>query len=184
MVAINIDPKQMKRLEKALVNIKGGVPKVLSPAINRTLNKGRTEVKREIRKRYVIKAKDIPFAVIGSTTSRLSGEIRIKQGMLDLNKFKISPKGVQRRKTKKIIHATVRVGGGGDIPHGFVAAVGSYTGPFTRKGAGALPIRKRLTIGAGIMASQPAVGPAVQKAMEDMMAKRLDHELQRVLAKG
>jgi hypothetical protein len=175
----------MRRLERAVRQIADGVPRVLAPAINRALNKGRTTVKREIRKQYVIKAKDIPVMVRGANRARLSGEVRIQQGMMDLAKFKVTPKGVQKRKHKRPIRAQVRVGGGKLIPHGFVAAMPSgYTGPFTRKGPDRLPIRHRLTIGAPIMASQPTVGPAVNKAMGDELAKNIDSQIVRVMAKG
>jgi hypothetical protein len=57
-----------------------------------------------------------------------------------------------------------------------------YIGPFTRVGKARLPIRKRIAIGAPIMASQPNVGPAVNKAMGDTLAKAMDQQIKRVMA--
>jgi hypothetical protein len=183
MVQITISSAQIAKLTRALGHIKNGVPKALSPAINRALNTGRTVIKREIRKSYVIKAKDIPIKVVGATRSTLGGAIIIQQGMLDLNKFPVRPMFPVRGKGRKPVWAQVRKGGGGTMPGAFVSAVPSgYVGPFIRKGSSRLPIQKLVTIGAPIMASQPSVGPAANKAMGDTLDKRLDHEMKRVLA--
>lgn len=178
-VQLKIDASQMKKLERSLGHIKDGVPKALAPAINRALAGGQTTVKREVRKDYLIKAKDIPTSVHRATRSNLNGSIRIKQGMLDASKFVYRPKGVQRRKVKKPLFVQVKKGGGGFIKRGFVSGLG----PFQRRSeAPRLPIRKILVIGAPIMATQPAVGPAVNKVMGDTLAKRIDHEINRVMA--
>jgi hypothetical protein len=178
-VAIQIDSRQLAKLTRTLAGIQNGVPKALAPAINSALSKGQTTIKREIRKDYLIKAKDIPTAIHRATYSSLNGHILIRQGMLDISKFKYRPKGVQKRKKKKPLFAQVKKGKGGFIARGFV----SGKGPFQRRSfAPRLPIRKILVIGAPIMASQPNVGPAANKAMGDMLAKRVDHEMKRVLA--
>jgi len=186
MVQITIDPKQLAKLTKAVDHIKNGVPRALTPAINRALASGKTVVKREIRKEYLIKAKDIPIALHKASYGKMRGEIVIKDGMMPLGNFKVSPKGVQKRKNKQIIKAQVkRSASGGPLPHAFNLSLGNYTGPFMRyHGVGRLPIHRLLTISAPIMASQPTVGPAVNKVMGDTLAKRIDHEIVRLLEKA
>lgn len=207
MVEISIDSSELKQLQKTLKGIKNGVPRVVVPAINRALSSGQTTIKRQIRNSYTIKYKDIPTKVNRATrhtaTGEAGGNITIKQGMLDLNKFPFTPKKpfnlaswygkqtgvkitphpqVRRSRARPIMHVQVKRGGGKDIPHGFTAAMpAGYLGPFVRKGKTRLPIKKLVTIGAPIMATQPGVGPAVNKEMGDTLAKRLDHELERVL---
>lgn len=181
MVAINIDARQIAKLQRALKHIKDGVPKALAPAINRALDKGRTTVRREIRKVYLIKSKDIPITVKGANVGRLSGAITLRDGMLPLSKFKIVPSGYRRKTFKGGIFAQVKKGKGGNIKHGFWIPSG---GPFVRRGSARLPLKRLLTISAPIMASQPTVGPAVNKAMGETLAKRIDHEMNRVLARG
>jgi hypothetical protein len=185
MVIPTIDGSRMQQLVRTVEHIKNGVPRVLVPAINRALAKGRTEVKKEIRKLYMIKASNIPVAVerasYFSGTGGVSGAVTVHQGMLDLNKFRFNP----TTPAKRPLYAQVKRGGGGIIASGFTAAMDSgYVGPFVRKGASRLPVKKLLTISAAIMASQPTVGLAVNKAMGDTLDKRMDHELKRVLAKG
>ena len=184
MVEVSIDSRQLAKLTRAVANIQNGVARVLAPAINRALNSGRTTVRREIRKVYLIKQKDIPVAVHGASRQRLSGQIVIRDTMLDASKFIYKPRGIQKRKNKKPLFVQIKKGAGGYVKHAFVAQTGGYTGPFQRTQPERLPIRKLITIGAPIMASQPNVGPAVNKNMGDTLAKRIDHEIKRVMAKG
>jgi hypothetical protein len=182
MVAITINTQQMSKLTKALGHIKNGVPRALAPAINRALSSGQTVVKREIRKEYVIKAKDIPSRVKRANYTSLHGQIVIQDGMLELNKFRYNPKFAPHGKMRRPLFAQVRTKGGGTISRGFVADVGDYSGPFVRKGDARLPIKKLLAISGPIMASQPNVGPAANKRIGDVLDKRIDHEIKRVLA--
>jgi hypothetical protein len=183
MLAISF--AQQLKLDKALAGVKNGVPKALTPAINRALEAGRTVVRRQIREVYEIKQKDIPTNIRKANYSSLKGQIEIRDGMLDLAKFKVQPSSVQKRKNKRTIRATVKKGGGGLIPHAFVAQMRGYKGPFMRyKGVGRLPIHRLLAIGAPIMASQANVGPVANKKIGDVLAKRIDHEIKRVLAQG
>jgi len=178
-VTIQIDPGQLAKLQRTVGHIDRGVPRALAPAINRALAKGQTIIKREIRKEYLIKAKDIPTKVHRATFTSLGGSIRISQGMLDITKFRYRPMTVQRGKRKRPLFVQVKKSGGGFVARGFV----SGEGPFQRRSfAPRLPIRKIIAIGASIMATQPHVGPAANKAMGDTFAQRLDHEMQRVLA--
>lgn len=179
MVEVTIDGKQIAKLQKALGHIKDGVPKALSGAINKTLNRGRTVVRREIRKTYLIKQKDIPIKVKGASVGRLGGEIRIDDGMMPLNKFKLSPKGVQRRAHKKPIFAQVKKGAGGTLGRAFMT---SFGGPFARRGRERFPIKFLRTISAPIMATQPSVGPAANAEMSKALAKNMDNQIVRVMA--
>lgn len=176
---LTIDAKQMQMLERSVREIKDGVPKVLTPAINRALASGQTAVRREIRKIYTIKQKDIPTNVHRATRASLQGEIRITQGMLGAEKFVYNPKFPT--KYRKQMFVQIKKTGGGFVARGF--ASNALTGPFQRRStAPRLPIRKIIAIGAPIMASQPTVGPAAIKVMGDTLAKRIDHEITRVLA--
>jgi hypothetical protein len=180
MVALQIDTSQLKKMTSTLAGIPDGVRKALVPAINRALSSGQTTVKREIRKEYLIKAKDIPTKLHRARYASPVGHVRIDQGMLGVDKFSYKPKAVQKRKNKKPIFVQIKRSGGGIVARSFVL---SGKGPFQRRSAAPrLPIRKLLAIGAPIMATQPHVGPAVNKAMGDTLAKRIDHEIKRVLA--
>jgi hypothetical protein len=177
MVAVQIDARQLAKLQRVLGHIKDGVPRALAPAINRALSSGKTVVKREIRAHYLIKAKDIPIAIDRANRATLSGQIVIRQGMLDLSLFPHSG-GFKGR----MLVAHVKKGGRGPILTGFQAGMATgHIGLYQRRGDARLPIKKLVTVGAPIMASQSSVGPAVNLKMGETLAKRIDHEMQRVL---
>jgi hypothetical protein len=175
---IEIDAKQLDFVQRAVKDIENGVPRVMVPAINRALSSGQTAVRREIRKVYTIKQKDIPTKIHRATRASLMGEIRIEQGMLGAEKFVYRPMFPTKRRRQ--LYVQIKKGGGGFVRGGFVA--NKLRGPYQRKTTRSLPIRKIITIGAPIMASQPNVGPAANKVMGDALAKRIDHELQRVMS--
>ena len=174
MVAVDIDTRDLLKARRAVGHIKNGVPRVIVPAVNRSLAKGQTEVRRGIRNVYLIKQKDIPTKITRATYGSIKGQVLIQQGMLPLDKFRYTG-GTGRKQ----LFAQVKKGGGGYIPRGFVYP---GRGPYRRTETSRLPIHRLFTIGAPIMASQPSVGPAVNKAMGEMLATRLDHEIKRVLA--
>jgi hypothetical protein len=181
---LTIDTKQLQMVERATRSIRNGTQKVLAPAINRALSSGQTAVRREIRKVYVIKQKDIPTKLHRANYSSLQGTIAITSGMLGVDKFYYSPlfpPAAGSGKRKKQLFVRIKKGGGGFVKRGFSTNVKG--GPYQRRSeAPRLPIRKLLAIGAPIMASQPAVSSAALTTMGDTLAKRIDHELQRVLA--
>ena len=182
MVEIEISTEQLKKVFETMKNIRNGVPRVLSPSINRALTHGRTVIRREIRHDYVIKQKDIPINVRHASRETLNGEIVLKQGMLGLEKFKFRP---TKPGTKRIVHAQVRQGGGKDIPHGFVAHMQSgLTSVFTRRGRSRLPIRHRVTIGAPIMAAQPHVSEAATREIDASLKKTIEHNIEYVLSRA
>jgi hypothetical protein len=179
MLEIKIDAKQLLRLERTVRDIKNGVAKVLAPAINRALANGATTVKREIRKVYTIKAKDIPVKVKKASTNHPVGAVVLADSMLPLEKFQLSG-GTRRRP----LRAVVKRGHGGIIKSGFMATMPTgHTGAFRRKGPPRLPIKSLLTISAPIMASQPNVAPAVTASMAATLSKRIDHEIKRIMDK-
>lgn len=182
MVEIQIHPVQWEQMKLSLAHIKNGVPKVLVPSINRALASGRTVVKREIRETYTIKAKDIPVAMNKATYANATGNIEVKQGMLGLDKFRVRPSGFSSGRTGKKqrpIFAQVKKGKGGIIKSAFWIPQG---GPYSRIGPSRFPIFKIATISAAIMASQPTVGPKVNRKMGEVLDKRLVHEMNRILA--
>jgi hypothetical protein len=177
MIAIQVNARDLRKLHVCLDDIKNGVPRALTPAINTALNKGRAELKREIRKEYTIKAKDIPIALHRASYNHLAGDFRIDQGMLPISKFELHPRGFTKH--RKPILARVKKGKGGYLKHAFYIPRG---GPWKRLGPERYPIVPVVTISAAIMASQPAVESVVNNAMEVTLGKRIDHEIDRIMA--
>jgi len=180
MVEIELDAGAVKKVIKTIGFIKNGVPRVLVPSINRAVNHGRTVMKREIREDYTIKAADIPVRTRYANPLNLGGAVWIKQGMLGLEKFKHTPKNPPKH--PRMVHAEVRIGKGGNIPHGFVQRMpNAFVGIFTRVGKARLPIKRLLAIGASIMASQPHVRNKVISEMRSTFVRRMDYHMERLL---
>jgi hypothetical protein len=181
---LTIDAKQLQQVQRATRHISDGVTKVLAPAINRALTQGQTAVRREIRKVYVIKQKDIPTKLYKAHRAALQGSILISGGMLGAEKFYYAPRfppPAGSGKRRRQLFVRVKKGGGGFVARGF--PTNKFKAPFQRRStAPRLPIRHILSIGAPIMASQPKVGPAAIKVMGETLAKRIDYQLTRVLA--
>lgn len=176
---VTLEAQQLAKVQQAVKHIQNGVVKVLAPAINRALASGQTTVRREIRKEYLIKQKDIPTKVHRARYANLTGHIAIQDGMLDATKFVYRPKTITRGKRQRPLFVQVKKSGGGIIARGF----NSSAGPLQRRSfAPRLPVRKILVIGAPIMAGQPQVSAAAMKAIGDTLDKRIDHEIERVRA--
>jgi hypothetical protein len=178
MIQVVIDTKALKRHARRLDKIKGGAPKAITSALARTMRSGRTEVTRQTRNIYLIKARDVQ----GSLTTRLAGmqgEIRSKHsGMLPLIDFQVRPKKLY---SGRLLHATVKKGGGGTLGRAFVGAMGGHIGVFARSTGKRLPVRELKAISAPIMISQePVAEPAMEK-MNEVFQKRIDHEIGRLL---
>jgi len=184
MITVVIDYKPLMKFLRPLEDIRKGVPRVLVPTINRSLAAGVTAIKREVRKNYEIKYKDIPVKKESASYENLEGKLIVADKMMELGKFFISPRKMQRGPTRRKLFARVKVGKGGQLATGFMTDGLPYAGPWRRVGRARLPIRKMLTISAPIMASQPSVEPVVVKVMGDTFAKRLEHEIERVLSQA
>jgi hypothetical protein len=180
MVEIELDASAVAKLIGVIGQIKNGISRVMVPAINTSVTHGRTVLKREIRKEYTIKARDIPTDVHYATPEHLGGSVTVRSGMLGLEKFKYTPKNPPKH--PRMVRAEVRIGKGGNLPHAFVARMpNALVGIFTRVGKTRLPIRRRLAIGASIMASQPRVQDIVGKEMASTLVKRINSQVERLL---
>jgi hypothetical protein len=183
---ITIATKDLQKFQRAIGHIKGAVPKALSAAMNRAIRSGRTELSKHTRAAWTLKQKDLyaTLTIKNASAGNLAASIESKHsGMLKLYQFNVRPKGVQRRRDKRTLHATVRTGGGGTLGRAFIAQMKSgHVGAFARKTNKRNPLKELHTISAPIMISQPEVGEPTHKAIVETYQKRSDHEIGRVLA--
>jgi hypothetical protein len=187
---LTISGASIQKAYKALANIKDGAPRALSRGINDALKRGATIVKREIRKAYLIKYRDVPIETRLSDPGSLAGSLEVRHaGMLKLYDFKVSPRGVQKRAKKSPITGKVRVDGGGVISHGFIARMSSgHVGAFVRDSTKKMPskpwkdqIKELHTINAAIMVGGERVAPLVEEGVQEHFEKRIDHHIKFLL---
>jgi hypothetical protein len=183
MIQVVIDTKALKRHARRLDKIKGGAPKAITSALARTMRSGKTEVSKQARAIYLIKKGNLD-ATIATRHAGMRAEVRSKHtGMLPLYDFKVTPRRLDPRK-RRTLHATVKKGGGGPLGRAFIGFFYSgHVGVFARATNKRLPIRELRAISAPIMISQePVAEPAMEK-MNEVFQKRIDHEINRLLAK-
>jgi hypothetical protein len=182
---IVIDAKALQKHTRALATIEKGVPRALSAAMNRTVRQGRTEVSRQTRAIYLITQAKLyaTLTIKNAGAGDLSAEIRSRHsGMLPLYDFKVSPKRPGGR--RRPVHASVKKSGGGTLGRAFIADMGGHTGVFARTTSSRLPVRELRTISAPIMVGQPEVAEPAIETMQEVFARRMDHEASRLLASG
>ena len=188
MAEIFVDTKQLKSLAVEFAEFPKKVPKeVLVPALNHTIGKVNTGVKRGVSGRYVIKQSDVQGAmkINKANGSNPAASIVVRGKPKGLMHFRVKPKNVQTAKKKKPVSVMIKKESGykqiGIKPAAFVAVANGAANVFHRKGKNRLPIERLVTLSIPQMAAAKAVLNPVQKMANEHLAERINHELNRKL---
>ena len=94
-IDVSLNPAQIKRYEKALAGVRGGMPRALSRAINKTASAARTIIKRDIAKVINVNQKTVTKSIDMERASRrrLQADIRVGGKRISLGRF-----GAQQKK--------------------------------------------------------------------------------------
>ena len=180
---ITLDVKQIKEVEAALSHIPGAIPKAVAMVLNRATETVKTEAARKVRATYVVKNSDIlsTMKITKAFPSSLIARVTSTSGSMPLIKFKVTPNVPQPQRTKPII-VRVKKSGGGPVTRAFVAQMGSgHLGVYMRAGKARSPIEQLYGPSIPAMIGARSVTEwAEQKALE-VIDKRLDHEINRIL---
>lgn len=204
---IEIKADALQRVERLLGGIKDAAPKAASNAINRSLFAARAEAVRAVTKEYVIRAGEVRKVMVikKAGMSMLMGAVSAVGSPIALSKFDVSPKRPGGKK-KKILTARVKkTGGRKPIKKAFIATTASgHTGVFVRakgvfmKNNGPRSWKNNPSkMTKGVEAIQQLHGPSIPQMLgadsvskqiearaSDMLEKRLDHEIGRILSGG
>lgn len=186
MITIQITGDTFERLNKALGNLKNGVPKVVTRGINHALDKGRTESWRAVKAEYLIK--QTPFyaslSIRRASYGSLQGQIESRATNLPVTLFEVKPPGYQqRRKKKRPITIRVKRGGGGTVSEGFLAATGSIGhGGFERLQPHRVPLSELFTIGPASMIGADKVKDEIERAMQLALDGEIDRQANLLLS--
>lgn len=176
---------QIKKAEELLGGIKGALPKVQTRAINRSLSTARAEAVRCVRAEYIVNAGDVrkTIKINNATAAHPTGSILSTGSPISLEKFDVSPKRPNTGKNKSVVTARVKKGGGKKpIKNAFIAKVSNgHTGVFVRSGKSRYPIRNLYGPSIPQMISAENVSSKIEEKAAEMMDKRLEHEISRVL---
>lgn len=153
---------------------------VLWRALNRAATAGQTRASVTVRREYVIKAADVKkrIKIRKATAANLSAQIRASGPVIPLMKFDVTPTFPDIMN----VHARVKKGGKKPIQSGFVTrAENGHVNVFTRAGRNRFPIKGRYGPSIAQMMGKDEVVDDIQTRAQDVLDKRLEHELDRLL---
>lgn len=179
MIELNL--RQVERVEEIFRNTPQQVPKVISRAINRAAHVGRAQATRSVRENYNIKHRDVSSTIKVRTASpdNLNANIRSSGAPMKLMKFRVSPNSPKKAKQ---VTVGVKKGSRKKIKGAFVAGMNSgHVNVFTRVSKPRLPIRGHYGPSVPQMIGNESVVSVVENKTYQELDSRLDHEINRLL---
>lgn len=194
---ITIDDKELEKAQKLLGGIENGVKRAITSAINHSLGKAKTKLKKKITQEYYIKSSDVEktLSIKKANYSTLAGTISSRSKRTSLTKLKIKKSGTS-------ILSGVRKSNGIKLLRGkdelfgkpFTAKMkNGHIGVFQRKtkqrigvGMGSSseqenPIQELYTLSIPQMAGEKGVQKYIEEEAEKMVNERFEHEVERIL---
>ncbi|MEK4713470.1 phage tail protein [Sporosarcina sp. FSL K6-5500] len=177
-VIINIDDAAFRDIQRRLAEIPNKAPNAISAALNRTVTNVATNLNKEVRKEYTIKAGDVKGTIKKRTANRgdLRASVKSTGGVIPLDKFKTSKLG------RKQVKVAVKKGQLKKVLGAFAADI---SGPkiFKRKTKKRLPINKLFGPSVPQMAGESSIAERINNQASETFERRLDHEINRLLAR-
>lgn len=181
---IRVDESIVREVQSQLGEMQSKAPRVIVNALNRTMTNMATNINREVRARYNIKAADIKETLVKkrATPSDLSASVKAKGGVIGLDHFKVLPKKPQPKR-KSPIKAAVKKESAKKLPGAFVADKSGLK-VFVRNTKKRLPIRRLYGPSIPQMLKNNVVKSEIQTKAEDMFQQRLIHEISRLVGEN
>ncbi|EFV78955.1 hypothetical protein HMPREF1013_00839 [Bacillus sp. 2_A_57_CT2] len=183
-VVVNTDTTMINDVRERLGTFSNKAPNVISSALNRAVTNVSSNVSKEVRQRYVVKAADIKNTLSKTKASRsnLSAIVKSSGGLMPLDRFKVSPRTVQPRR-KKPIKVSVKKGGLKTLPGAFVVNLNGIK-VFKRTTKRRLPIMRLFGPSIPQMIGNEEVREKINLEGNETFQRRLDHEINRILSRG
>lgn len=176
---IHIEIKGLDEFAERLKDFPNGMRRALPDAIRRALITGRQAASDAVRTRYMAKAGWVKEAIGNPTVMGMTGFMRARSTKAPLSMFPhtdlwpggVSVREMQRADRMRIKHGFTPAG----IDKVFVRAGG--------KGSARYPLREMVGLSVPeMLEDQRDVHPAVEKAVEDMLYKRLNDNIERIVS--
>lgn len=183
-VTVDVDEKMIQQVQDKLGKFHKQAPAAISRALNRAATTVNATVRKEVRKVYNIKAKDVSDTLkkTKATRSDLRAAVISSGSPIGLDKFKVSPKTVNPRR-KSPIKIGVKKSNLKRVMGAFVADVNGIK-VFKRKTKKRLPIERLFGPSVPQMLENENVTDVVKKKGQDTFDQRLEHEINRILERG
>lgn len=183
---IELNTEQIEKAEKALIHIPGAAPKAMSRAINRAAEAARTAAAREVRRKYYIKYHEIlkTINIKKADPSHLVANVISRDTRRELISFRVRPNEPRHKRPPRVLRVAVKKEGGlKPLPQAFVAR-GSSSGKLhvlMRVGKARYPIHIKYGPSVPEMMGTDDVAQAVEERALEVLDKRLEHEIERIL---
>ncbi len=179
---IEIKSEDLKKMEARMMGFQDDIKKVQVRALNRAGTAARTVAVKEAVKKYTLKSRDVKetMKMKRANWSRLNTSATVSNKPLPLERYKTNVKSV--RPGKMIKAAAFK--GQRIKPVGrraFAWDMGGHRRIVRRKGASRLPIERLYGPSVGAIFGGEELTKRIVTRGEEMLAKRLDHEISVVL---
>lgn len=191
------DDKELEKAQKLLGGIENGIKRAITSAINHSLGKAKTKLKKKIIQEYYIKSSDVEktLSIKKANYSTLAGTISSRSKRTSLTKLKIKKSGtsilsgVKKSNGIKLLQEKDNLFG-----RPFIAKMkNGHNGVFQRKtkqriGVGMRssseqenPTQELYTLSIPQMAGEKGVQKYIEEEAEKMVNERFEHEVERIL---
>lgn len=194
---ITIDDKELEKAQKLLGGIENGVKRAITSAINHSLGKAKTKLKKKITQEYYIKSSDVEktLSIKKANYSTLAGTISSRSKRTSLTKLKIKKSGTSILSGVKKSNG-IKLLQGKDNLFGrpFTAKMkNGHIGVFQRKTKQRIrvgmvssseqenPIQELYTLSIPQMAGEKGIQKYIEEEAEKMVNERFEHEVERIL---
>lgn len=183
-LSIKVDKNKISEVERELGAYYKQAPNALYRALNRAATNVNSNIKKEVRKKYNIKAGDVNDTLTKTKASKnnLSATVRSSGELISLDKFKVSPKTVNPKR-KSPIKVGVKKDGVKVLMGAFVADIHGAK-VFKREGKERLPIKKLFGPSVPQMIGNEEVKKEIENKGQETFDKRLEYEIDRIMKRG
>ena len=182
---ITVDSSDVSRVIGRLGHVREKIPVAIANAVNRAADAGKTEATRRAVGKFYIKSTEVR-STINVTKARkglLMAYVRSRSTRRELIMFNVSPRKPQGRPSGPLKVAIVRGGGIKRLSNAFVKA-GKSSGKLhvlQRAGKERYPLHIKYGLTVPQMLESQWVRQYVEEKAKEVLPRRLEHEVQRIL---
>lgn len=182
-VRIVVDENEIKRVQEKLGELAHKTPNVIANSLNRSLSNMKSNITKEVRSTYHVKAGDVKSTLktFRASRSKLTAEVRSSGKTMGLDKFKVSPKTVNPKR-KSQLKIAVKKDGVKQVLGSFIAAING-TKVFKRDGKKRLPISRLMGPSVPQMVGNEEKVEIIQTKAWVTYQKNLNHYIDHLLSR-
>lgn len=180
---ISIDASSLNKVMDKLKDFEKEIPQAVRQALNRTIDHVYTQTGRIVTKHYNITVREVKDSMSKrkASSGSLDAHVKLRGKRFTLGRFLPGGLGSKSKVAKVKIKKTAgykRVGG---EPKAFVQKVGGNAHVMRRESQTRYPIEVMRTIATAQMVGNLDVKHKIQESANEMLGKRIEHEIERRL---